>query len=383
MRPEGPIRVLALMEALSVTGPAKNLIEFARRARPRAELSVVTFQRGASAQPTRFMAAVRAAGLDLDVILEKHVFDPGVIPQLRQVIASRRPDILQTHNPKSHLLTWLARLARQARWIAFVHGYTTPDLKMRLYNQADRFSLPHADRVVTVCEAFARQLARRGVPRERIRVRHNTIGPFQPAPAEEIIQVREALGIPPAAAVILCAGRLSREKGQADLIAALARLNRPADSVRLVLAGDGPERARLERLRARLGLQQTVIFAGHLPDLRAWYSVANLVALPSHSEGSPNVLLEALAAGVPVVATAEGGVPEIVRHEESALLVPRGDSEALARALSRLLDDRDLAARLAARGKEIASGYRPEVYCEDLLGLYQETLGLQPRVQKL
>lgn len=382
MRTEGPIRVVALMEALTVTGPAKNLIEFARRAGPRAEVSLLTFHRGPLTAPTPFMAAAAAAGLKLDVIREKHVFDPGVLPQLRQAIAACRPDIVQTHNTKSHFLFRLAGLPRHYRWIAFLHGYTTPNLKMRLYNQLDRLSLPRADRVVTVCEAFARQVERYGVPRQRIRIQHNTVSPFEAAPAEEIIGLRDGLAIPASAAVILCPGRMSREKGQADLIAALARLGRPADAVRLVLAGDGPERRRLEQLCGRLPLAETVIFAGHVPDLRAWYSIADIVALPSHSEGSPNVLLEALAAGVPVVATAVGGVPEIVGHEDSALLVARRDIDGMARALGRLLDDRDLAARLAARGKEIVTGYRPEVYCRRLLELYEETVGRKEPVRQ-
>src|SRR5689334_10047284 len=133
--PRGALRVMAVIEAYSVTGPAKNLIEFSRRVSARsegnaaAEVLLVTFQRGALDPPNAFVAAVREAGLPVHVIAERYRFDTGVISQLRRVIADFQPDILQTHSLKSHFLVRLARLHQRQPWIAFHHGYTTPDLK--------------------------------------------------------------------------------------------------------------------------------------------------------------------------------------------------------------------------------------------------------------
>lgn len=366
------IRVLAVMEAYSVTGPAKNLIGLAQRARARGvEISIATFQRGPDTGPNQFITAARAAGLGVDVLRERRALDRSVIPQLHALVEERRPHILQTHNTKSHFLVRWTGLYRRCPWIAFHHGYTATDLKDRVYNQVNRWALRGAQRVVTVCQSFAKDLERGGVGSGRISIVHNTVEAFAPAPAARVLELRGRLGIGEGERVILCAGRLSREKAHRDLVEAAAVL--PA-GVRIVIAGGGPERGRIEEQCRRLGVADRVLVAGHQPDLAPFYSMAEIAVLPSHSEGSPNVLLEAMAAGVPVVATAVGGVPEIVADGESALLVDKGNPAALAAALGRLLEDRELGGRLAAAARQRALHYRPELYCERLVPIYEQML---------
>ncbi|MET0648485.1 MAG: glycosyltransferase family 4 protein [Pyrinomonadaceae bacterium] len=379
------IRLLSVMEATTVTGPAKNLLGFAARARsrefteplglPRVETTVVTFVRGADAsgEPNAFVGAARAAGVEVVLIPERFRFDPSVFKALRSAVERCAPDVLQTHSVKSHLLLRLSGLGRRYPWVAFHHGYTTPDAKMRLYNQLDRWSLPSAARVVTVCGPFAERLASAGVRRERISVLHNSVAPAS-APEEGVARALGIrLGLGEGERVILSVGRLSQEKGHADLVAALGHLGRlaPGLSFRLVLVGDGPERARLEEEARARGLSERVVFAGHHADVRPFYALADVLVLPSYSEGSPNVLLEAMAAGVPVVATAVGGVPEIVAHEESALLIAPRDERAMAEALARILSDATLARGLAAKAAELAAErFSPEAYARSVLEIY-------------
>src|SRR5204863_4056449 len=130
---------------------------------------------------------------------------------------------------------------------------------------------------------------------------------------------------------------------------------------KLVIVGDGPERDRLESAAARSGVSQRIIFAGQVADVQTFYAIANVFVLPSHTEGSPNVLLEAMAANVPIVATAVGGVPEIVENEESALLVPASDPAALLAAIARLLADAELGQRLTKNAaKLVVENHSPE-----------------------
>lgn len=383
------IRVLALMEARTVTGPAKNIIEFCRRARalgaspgdpPAAEVSFLTFHRGpepaGGEAPNPFVAAARAAGVEVELIRERFRFDPRVLGELRRTVERRRPDVIQTHSVKSHFLVRLSGLWRRRPWVAFHHGYTSTDLKMGLYNCLDRWSLPAAHRVVTVCGPFAQQLARRGVRPERIFVRHNSINENGAAlpPASDVRALRERLGIGEGARVVLAVGRLSREKAHVDLVEALGRLrgSDPGVDFRLVVVGDGPERPAVERAAREQGLSDRLAFAGHVSDVRPFYALADLLALPSHSEGSPNVLLEAMAAGVPVAATAVGGVPEVVAHEESALLVPPHDTRAMAAAVGRLLADAPLARKLASNASAlVAARYSPEAYARSVVEIYR------------
>ena len=368
------------MEAEWVTGPAKNVLQFARlAAEPTAELppvhlSLAVFRRGSRKLP--LLEAASAAGVPVHIIAERYRYDLSVMRQLQNLVEREQPDIVQTHNVKSHaLVRWLGLWRRQP-WIAFNHGYTAVDWKDRLYNHLDRWSLTKAQRVVTVCRPFMMKLRQSGVSENHIVIRHNSIAPFKAPPPEMIARTREAFGLSLNAAVILSVGRLSREKGHACLLEAVALLNRHgAPSFRLLIIGDGPEKASLrERCRA-LGLDSTVVFAGHRTDVDVFYSMADILALPSHSEGSPNVVLEAMAAGVPVVATAVGGVPEIVEHARTGLLVPAGRPDAMAKAMASLLTDEKLRRSLAAAARCcIDEKFSPQAYRRSLVGVYQDML---------
>jgi glycosyltransferase involved in cell wall biosynthesis len=369
------------MEAPSVGGPAKNLIEFAANANqpreglPPVALSIVTFQRGAG-PPGAFVTAARNAGVEVFVLEERRRFDTRPMEQLRAIVHAFQPDVIQSHNVKSHFLVRRLGLHLQNPWIAFNHGYTATDLKDRLYNQFDRWSLRACFRLVTVCEPFAKMFQRLGVPPDRIRIQHNSVRPFVPPAKEDVERTRKSLGTGEDR-VVLAVGRLSAEKGHADLLRAIALCvgRGTFRNCRLVLVGDGPELEPLKRLSAQLRLDGVVCFAGHQTDVRPYYALATLLALPSRSEGSPNVVLEAMAAGVPVVATAAGGVPEILTNLQTGIIVPLRDPPSMAAGIEQLLQDEPLRSRLIESARERAATlYTPEARCRSLIGLYEESL---------
>jgi glycosyltransferase involved in cell wall biosynthesis len=172
---------------------------------------------------------------------------------------------------------------------------------------------------------------------------------------------------------VLAVGRLSKEKGHIDLLDAIAliRAARDCAGIRFILVGDGPERAVLQQRSHELGLADCVVFTGHQEDMGIYYGLADAFVLPSHSEGSPNVLLEAMAAGLPIVSTDAGGAAELVSDGNTALVVERQAPQALSHALSALLDDRDLAGRLGKAARCAAREYTPEAYTRSLAGIYQ------------
>jgi glycosyltransferase involved in cell wall biosynthesis len=387
---EQTIKVLALIEATTITGPAKNLLNFIHLISqpnfqtggdPRVEFSLATFHRSSSQRanldlpPNPFVGAARAQAVNVDVIDERFRFDARVIGQLRRIVQQRAPDILQTHSVKSHFILKLAGLAARCKWIAYHHGYTTTNKKMLAYNKLNRWSLPSAERVITVCEPFAAQLAQSGVDRSRIVVCHNSVVRPIAVSEEQQEMTRRSLGVNMDERVVICIGRFSKEKGHADLIAAvglLVQMN-PALKFKLLLAGTGPELEHIRRLATATRLDQLVIFAGHKDDVAPLYAIADALALPSHSEGSPNVLLEAMAAGVPAVATAVGGVPEIAVDNETALLVPPNNPQSFATALNRLLTDAMLAQSLgAAARKRVETEFSPQRYAQTLKRVYEE-----------
>lgn len=366
-----PLRLLAIIEASTVTGPAKNLIEFHRTIRPwnAVELSVATFVR--TDRPNPFTEAIEAEGIPLIRIRERRAFDPAVLPQIRSAAASA--DIVQTHAVKSHFLLYLSRVWRTHPWIAFHHGYTTTDRKMLVYNQLDRLSLRRAPaRLVTVSLAFERQLVERGVDPSRITVLHNAVDPgwAEQVRSMDRATARRQLGIANAGRVLICIGRMSSEKGHTDLIAAYAEIRHRIPAAQLLLIGDGPERARLEAVAG-----DGVVFTGQVRDTSLYYAAADAMVLPSLTEGSPNVLLEAMATGVPVVATAVGGTPEIATDGVSALLVPPHDPHRLAAAIGQILGDDDLRAALVSKARAvIEQKHMPAQRARVLVDMYRETV---------
>ncbi|MGH9502222.1 MAG: glycosyltransferase family 4 protein [Terriglobales bacterium] len=376
------LRVLALFETATVSGPAKNFFQFCRSARklttgPVVDMSIVTFER--SLRNNRngdFVEVAQQLGLPLHCIPENFLFDALVLLHLRRLHADLSPDLIETHAVKSHALVRASGLWRKTPWIAFHHGYTNTSLRSPLYNSMDRWSLRGAARVITMNGAFQQQLMRRGLPVERLTVVHNAVAiPGHPAGRETLAQQRKKgeLGISPDAKLILCVGRLSREKGHIHMVAALRQLRhvQPGREVYLIIMGEGPEKLRLTQAIQSSGLDKHVMFAGQLKDVAPYYEAADVVGIPSLSEGSPNVLLEAMAYGVPVVATSVGGIPEIVTHEKTAMLVPPRHPVAMAEAIEGLLSNPAMAANMARLAKEkVEKDYSPESRAKTLIDIY-------------
>jgi glycosyltransferase involved in cell wall biosynthesis len=383
-----PVKLLTIVEATTINAVAKSVLEFYRSASelhqtsnfPSIKGCVVSFDRqhGDETPPNDFVTAAREQGLGVEIIPERRRFDLAVIPALRDIVARREPDLIVTNSVKSHFVVWRSHLWRKSPWVAFHHGYTDTDRKMRLYNRLDRWSLPHADRLVTVCGAFAQDLMKStGVPLDKISVQHNAIRRQPSLSTADVETLRHRLGIAQADKVVLSVGRLSREKAHRDLLEAFKKLNQtdPEISSKLVIVGEGRERDGLEATAESLNFKDRIIFTGQVNDVRTFYALADVFVLPSHSEGSPYVLLEAMAANVPVVATAVGGVPEIITNNESALLVPPNDPPSLAAAIARVLTDRELAERLTTNGaKLIDTRFTPENYTRSVVEIYREVI---------
>ena len=373
-----PIRLLAILEATTITGPAKNLLQFAALARnppfdPPVEVSIVTFRRAGDSD--LLLKTAEQAHIPIHPIIERGPFDSAVFAALSSVVRQTAPDVIQTHAVKSHFLVRLSGLHQLSPWVAFHHGYTWPSLRARVYNQLDRWSLRAARRVVTVSTPFRNMLVRHGVDPERITVVHNAVdSDWRGSDRSSAESLRNELGIAKGKKVILIVGRLSREKDHLTLVDVVHQIHQAGGfAPHLVIVGEGPERVRIEQRIQALRLAEHVSMTGQTSSVDRYYGIADLAVLSSRTEGSPNALLEAMAARVPVVATAVGGIPEIVTDQDSALLVPPGMRDSMARAVTSLLTDRGLAERLACRARELVeTRFFPESRARDLCALYRD-----------
>jgi glycosyltransferase involved in cell wall biosynthesis len=209
-------------------------------------------------------------------------------------------DLIQTHGYKANVLMRLVARRINKPWLAFLHGDTWENWKVRAYFALERRAVRRADRVATVSQAMATRIARSGVPSERVCVIPNAsvieLPPLAPQAWHR--------GTLPLVGVI---GRLSPEKGVDLAIRAHVLLLRRRPDARLLIAGEGPEGATLRRLAERLGVATSLDWLGHREDLAALYPQLNVLLIPSRSEGMPNVALEAMSHGLPIVATTGGG----------------------------------------------------------------------------
>ena len=177
---------------------------------------------------------------------------------------------------------------------------------------------------------------------------------------------------------LICVGRLVHHKGHAVLLEAVAELERAGVPVRAIVVGDGPKRARLERLARRLRIDDRVVFTGGVGQdrIRDLYAGADICCLPSFAEGIPVVLMEAMAVGLPVVTSRIMGIPELVEDGTNGLLVPPGRPTELARALQRLIGDPALRRRMGAAGRErVVADFDVNRSAETLSGIFRRELG--------
>jgi glycosyltransferase involved in cell wall biosynthesis len=372
------MRIFALMDAC-LSGPTKSLIRFVRHARqngaPEIELRVVTFDRP-SVPATEFLRGLEDAGIPCHVLSEKRRGDRSLVRQLRELIDVHKPDIVQTHTSKSHVLMRRLHSRNGARWVAFHHGFPSATFMDQLQNLVARWALRGAPHVITVCHAYAHELHRAGVPKSRISVMHNAVEPFHAPSAPELAELRERLALWDGTRIILTMGRLAPEKGHADFMEALrlVRERHPRLPLRVLVVGDGPERAALEQQASDLGVAHDVVFLGYQHHVQPFYAIADVLVLASYSEGSSNVLLEAMAAGVAIVATAVGGSVELLQDGTTAVLTQAGDPEQLADALEQVLMNPALAHELRANARVHSFNFGAPEYARRLTAIYRRLL---------
>jgi len=304
-------------------------------------------------------------------------WDWRVVSELLRVCRREQVQIWHSHDYKSNALGLLLRRFWPMRLVTTVHGWgVNHSRRATFYYRVDRYCLPHYDKVICVSPDLQQQCLAAGVPVERCVLVENGIDvqEFRRQDGPETARQRE--GIPPTRIVIGAAGRLSPEKGFDLLIRAVAQLVSQGFDLELLIVGEGDERPRLEALVRELGLKQRVRLPGYLSDLRPVYEAMDCFALSSLREGLPNVLLEAMALEVPVVATRIAGVPRLIADGANGLLVGPGSVDELAAGLGRLLADAGLRLRLGQAAREtVETRFSFASRMEKIRAIYDVLLG--------
>jgi len=294
----------------------------------------------------------------------------GILRQAREF----KPDVIHAHNlffRTTEAVAMLHRFLKVPLVITLHLGALEGSERLlstlvRLYEGTmGRYILRASDAVTGVSSAVAQHGGHISGAKSRIRVIPNGVdtAAFRPGQAPEKPEV-------------VFVGRLVPNKGPVTLVRAAARVNRRYPEARFTLVGDGPQRQRLEREAAHLGVAGTVRFTGVRDDVPEILRQATIFVRPSTLEGLPLTVLEAMACALPVIATPVGGTPEIVHHGEQGLLVPVADETALATAILKLLDDPAAAVEMGRRGREtVVHGYGWENVVARTEEVYREVTG--------
>ena len=349
------LRVLSLAREAGFTmGGAESLAyEFTRRLDPRRfERYVCTTRRPEPYRRERAAAeslALQEAGITVLSLDRSSTLNLLPWTRLYRLLERERIDVVHAHMPRASVPgSIIARLARVPVVISHEHGSILDGKIARPL--LDKHVVGRMSTVVlAVSEWDRRQLIERvGMRPELVRVFPNAI----PPPSVTGPARLDALQVPPGTAVIGAVGRLYEEKGYDELIRAVALLKERGRQVRCLIAGIGPEEPCLRRMIGELGVVEEIRLIGHRDDVLGVVRALDVAVLPSRREGSPLALMEYMALGMPIVATAVGGVPELIEDGIHGLLVPAHNPPALAEAIERLLDDRVLAARLGQAAQE-------------------------------
>ena len=373
MNPRVEFRVLHLIASNFVGGPEKQILRHVMDDQSdNVELWIGSFRDGD--QPTEMLIAARESGLCTVEIESGHLI-PVAIINLAKLLKKKEISILCTHGYKANVIGFAATRVAGLPHVAFVRGWTGENLKVRIYDSVERLVLRWADRVVCVSRVQALQVTKTRW-RKRVPVVIPNATTLSLPYLDNKRKLRALLGLGFESYVVLAAGRLSPEKGHRFLLEAASKLKSRIESLQIVILGAGPELERLKQQRKALALEDCVTFGGFRKNISDWLQASDVLVNPSLTEGMPNVVLEGMAAGLAIVATAVGAVPDMIENGRSGLVVEAGSAQQVCDAIFRLASEPSFATILGKAAKERSNQFSPQFQREALRGLYSEILGL-------
>jgi sugar transferase (PEP-CTERM/EpsH1 system associated) len=343
----GPLRLMHAVFSLNTGGLENGVVNLCNRlAVDQFSASICVFRAGGALE-----ASVDRSRVALFAAKRHWRYDPTLPFRLAWLLRRRRIDILHTHSWGTLVEGVLA--AKMAGTPLVVHG-EHGILEERSRNvPVQRWLWSRADRVTAVAAPLADRMANLiGFPRDRIRVIANGVDTERfHSQKESCSENRRRFGLPLTGLLVGVVARLEPVKNHLGILHALARLRRGGAEAALVLAGDGPMRDQLQKAARDLEIQEHVYFLGNVVEVERLLGAIDVFVLNSQSEGMSNTILEAMASGVPVIATAVGSNPALVADGETGYLVPADDPAMLSRAMERLAGDQPLRREMGSRGR--------------------------------
>lgn len=363
-------------------GPEKTILNSPRFLRDAGYDSVCAFMHPPN-DPGWETLVSRAEQADAEVISVRDggPIDPRVLYRLVRICRQRGVTIWHGHDYKSNALGLAVAKLHPMKLVTTVHGWVTNTRRSKLYYHIDRWSMRWYDRVLCVSPDLVQQCLNAGLSEERVQLVENGIlaDDYQRTQSRE--DAKAEFGVPQNRILIGALGRLSPEKGFDLLIKAVSELIREGRDVGLLIGGEGGEHETLTKQIQASGMADRIQLVGHLVDPRQFYQALDVFALSSHREGLPNVVLEAMANELPIVATRIAGVPRAIDDNQTGLLIEPGRWDALRDRLREMLvfPDRRTEFGIAAR-KTVIERFGFARRMETIVDVYRDVLSV-PEVQ--
>jgi glycosyltransferase involved in cell wall biosynthesis len=368
------MKILQIISSGGMYGAESVILNLAHALSEAAHLSFLGVFANASNPNLQLYEKAVHEGIDSCLIPCKAQVDHAAIVRIRELAVRTGADVLHAHGYKADIYAYLAFRNRGLPLLSTCHNWLDEDWRVHLYGVADRYVLRRFTRVVAVSHEVKERLLRAGVPPERVTLIPNGIDvrPFEVT--RPLVGTEWGEQRPP---VIGQVGRLSWEKGTDIFLHAAAEVLHTFPNASFVVAGDGPERTSLERLVDDLKIRRSVSLLGRRDDMPSVYRSFDMMVSSSRQEGLPVAILEGMASGLPIIATAVGEVPKLVRNDDTGVLLLPGDSGPLASAIMGLLGDRERCKRLGSAARQLISrDYSAQKMTAEYLRVYADALTL-------
>lgn len=343
-----PIRVLELGSALGLYGAERWILALTKNLNQPDIDPVVGVIRDHPSQSAELCRKATAMGLTTVIFEAAHPYDIRIVQTIRDYVVKNSIDIVHTHGYKQDAAALMAAKGTRCKVISTPHGWTrNPDVKLRFFETCDRLLFNFMDAVVPLSRHMYDRLCAIPGMRKRLRMIENGVDLEEIDTFSGAISELQELRIH-SRFIIGYVGRLIPGKGLEILLRALARMNDGRTSVAII--GDGPDEPKLRELSRQLGIAEKVHFFGYRADRIGFLKEFTLFVLPSESEGLPRCLMEAMAAGIMVVASDIPGCRALVRDGETGRLFKPGDADSLALIIREMLDRPNLRKAMAAAG---------------------------------
>jgi glycosyltransferase involved in cell wall biosynthesis len=318
-----------------------------------------------------FYERARRRGLSVRMVHCKGRADWRAVRQIEEYIQEDEVDLVHTHGYKADLYGYLAAWRCHKPVVATCHNWVGGTAALGIYNHLDRMALKKFNALAAVSDAVAQRLLAFGVPPEKIKTIANGIDVTVFERAQPLPLLKDEGSI-----VVGVVARLDLQKGFEYLLRAARELCKMFPGLKIVIAGEGPDRSAIEEMIEQYGLQSSVVLAGQQSNMPAVYAAMDIFVLPSLNEGLPMTVLEAMAASKPVIATRVGAIPSVIRDGENGLLVAPKDSEGLRNAVASLLNDPERRRRLGDQAHTwVSQNYTSEAMALKYREMYEEVLG--------